>query len=126
LRIPLFSGFLNTYNIRLAQAQVEQAEAVRDRLYRQSALEVWQAYLDLNTAATGIDTSSSVLKSANQSTEVALARYRSGVGSLLDLLTAQADQASARVQWIQSQLDWYTGLARLSHARGALPLAPAP
>jgi hypothetical protein len=33
--------------------------------------------------------SSSVLRSANRSAEVALARYKSGVGSLLDLLTAQ-------------------------------------
>ena len=122
LRIPLFSGFANTYNVRLAEAQVDQAEAVRDRLYRQSALDVWQAYFDLNTAATGIDVSSSVLRSANRSAEVALARYKSGVGSLLDLLTAQADQAAARVQGIQSQLDWYTGLARLAHARGALSL----
>ncbi|MGH8624249.1 MAG: TolC family protein [Gammaproteobacteria bacterium] len=125
LRIPLFTGFRDTYNVRFAQAQAEQAEAIRDRLHRQSALEVWQAYFDLNTAATGIDTSSGVLKSAQQSAEVALARYKSGVGNLLDLLTAQSDQAAARVQWIQSQFDWYTSLARLAHARGALTPAPS-
>ncbi len=68
----------------------------------------------------GIDTSSGVLRSANQSSKVALARYRSGVGSLLDLLTAQSDEANAQVQWIQSQFDWYSALARLTHARGAL------
>ena len=120
LRIPLFTGFRDTYSVRLAEAQTEQAEAARDRLNRQSSLEVWQAYYDLNTAMTGIDTSSGVLRSANQSSEVALARYRSGVGSLLDLLTAQSDEANAQVQWIQSQFDWYTALARLTHARGAL------
>ena len=120
LRIPLFTGFRDTYSVRLAEAQTEQAEAARDRLHRQSSLEVWQAYYDLNTAMTGIDTSSGVLRSANQSSEVALARYRSGVGSLLDLLTAQSDEANAQVQWIQSQFDWYTALARLTHARCAL------
>ncbi|MDQ3774417.1 MAG: TolC family protein [Pseudomonadota bacterium] len=120
LRIPLFTGFRDTYSVRLAEAQTEQAEAARDRLHRQSSLEVWQAYYDLNTAMTGIDTSSGVLRSATQSSEVALARYRSGVGSLLDLLTAQSDEATAQVQWIQSQFDWYTALARLTHARGAL------
>jgi len=125
LRIPLFTGFRDTYNVRFAQAQAEQAEAARDRLHRQSGLEVWQAYYDVNTAATGIDASSGVLKSAKQSAEVALARYKSGVGSLLDLLTAQADQAAARVQLIQSQFDWYTSLARLAHARGALTPAPS-
>ena len=120
LRIPLFTGFRDTYSVRLAEAETEQAEAARDGLHRQSSLEVWQAYYDLNTAMTGIDTSSGVLRSANQSSEVALARYRSGVGSLLDLLTAQSDEANAQVQWIQSQFDWYTALARLTHARGAL------
>lgn len=124
LRIPLFSGFNHTYSVRQAQALAERAAAARDRLFRQTELEVWQAYFDLNAAASAVDTSISVLKSADQSAEVALGRYRSGVGSLLDLLTAQADQANARVQTIQAQLDWYTGLARLAHARGALPLTP--
>lgn len=125
LRIPLFTGFRDTYNARLAEAQTEQAEGARDRLHRQSSLEVWQAYYDLNTAKTGIDTSSGVLRSASQSSEVALARYRSGVGTLLDLLTAQSDEANAQVQWIQSQFDWYTALARLTHARGALLPPPS-
>lgn len=125
VRIPLFTGFRDTYSVRLAEAQTEQAEAARDRLHRQSSLEVWQAYYDLNTAMSGIDTSSGVLRSASQSSEVALARYRSGVGTLLDLLTAQSDEANAQVQWIQSQFDWYTALARLTHARGALLPSPS-
>lgn len=120
LRIPLFHGFRDRYDVRLAEAEAEQAAAARDQLSLQSALEVWQAYYDLDTAKTGINTSAGVLKSANLSSEVALARYRSGVGNLLDLLTAQADEAQAQVQWIQSQFDWYTALARLAHARGAL------
>ena len=126
LRIPLFSGLSHTYSVRRAQALAEQAVATRDRLFRQTELEVWQAYFDLNTAASAVDTSVSVLKSANQSAEVALGRYKAGVGSLLDLLTAQADQSNARVQFIQAQLDWYTGVTRLGYARGALPLTPNP
>ncbi|MGH8729208.1 MAG: TolC family protein, partial [Burkholderiales bacterium] len=60
----------------------------------------------------------------DQSAEVALGRYKAGVGTLLDLLTAQSDLATARVQFIQSQLDWYTGLARLAYSRGALSVDP--
>ena len=120
LRIPLFTGFNRTYAVRQAEAIADQAEASRDRLFRQTELDVWQAYFDLNTAASAIGTSEGVLRTADQSAEVALARYKAGVGTLLDLLTAQSDQATARVQLIQSQLDWYTGLARLGHARGAL------
>lgn len=122
LRIPIFTGFNRTYAVRQAEAIADQAEASRDRLFRQTELGVWQAYFDLNTAASTVETSEAVVKSADNSAEVALARYKSGVGTLLDLLTAQSDQATARVQLIQSQLDWYTGLTRLGHARGALPL----
>jgi hypothetical protein len=89
------------------------------RLYRQSVLDVWQAYFDLNTAATGIDVSSSVLRSANRLAEGALARYKSGVGSLLDLLTAQADRqprgcrgSSPSSTGTRGSPDWRTRAAR--------------
>jgi outer membrane protein len=124
LRIPIFTGFNRTYAVRQAEALADQAAASRDRLFRQTELDVWQAYYDLNTAAASVDTSAGVVKSADQSAEVALGRYKAGVGTLLDLLTAQSDLATARVQSIQSQLDWYTGVARLAYSRGALSVDP--
>ena len=59
------------------------------------------------------------MQGATQSASVAAARYQLGVGTLLDLLTAQADETNALVQQIQSHLDWYTALARLNFALGA-------
>jgi outer membrane protein TolC len=38
---------------------------------------------------------------------------------LLDLITAQVDESNARVQRIQSFLDWFTAVARLNYAIGA-------
>ncbi|MBI3936647.1 MAG: TolC family protein [Betaproteobacteria bacterium] len=119
LRIPLFTGFRDTYNVRRAQAQAELAESVRDQLYGQAETDVWQAYFDVQTATTGIASSESLVRSATQSAAAAVARYRAGVGSLLDMITAQVDETNARVQAIQSQLDWYTALARLGFALGA-------
>ena len=58
------------------------------------------------------------LKAATQTAEATLARYRAGFGSLLDLITAQVDESNARVQRIQSYLDWYTALARLNFSTG--------
>ena len=118
LRIPLFSGFRDTYSIRQAQAQAEQAEAARDSLYRQTELDVWRAYYDLRTAATGIASTEAQVKSAEQTAQATLARYQAGFGSILDLITAQQDESNARVQRIQSYLDWFTGLARLNFSVG--------
>lgn len=118
VRIPLFTGFRDTYSRRQAEAQAAQAEAARDSLYRQTELEVWQAYYDLRTAATGITSTEAQVKSAEQTAQATLARYKAGFGSILDLITAQQDESSARVQRIQSYLSWFTALARLNFAVG--------
>jgi outer membrane protein TolC len=119
VRIPLFDGWRDDYAVRRAEAQVKQAEAARDLLYTQTELDVWQAYYDLQTAASGIAATKTLVQGATQSASVAAARYQLGVGTLLDLLTAQADETNALVQQIQSHLDWYTALARLNFALGA-------
>lgn len=119
LRIPLFSGFRDTYTVRQAEAQAAQAEAARDVLYRQTQLDVWQSYYDLQTAASGTTSTEAQVKSAEQTAQATLARYQSGFGSILDLITAQQDESNARVQRIQSYLDWFTALARLNFSLGA-------
>lgn len=118
LRIPLFTGFRDTYSVRQAEAQAAQAEAARDSLYRQTELDVWQSYYDLQTAAGGTTSAEAQVKSAEQTAQATLARYQAGFGSILDLITAQQDESNARVQRIQSYLDWYTALARLNYSIG--------
>jgi len=119
LRIPIFTGYRDTYNVARAEAIADQAESARDQLYKQAELDVWQAYFDLQTAATNVNSSGSLVKSATQSAAAAVARYKGGVGSLLDMITAQSDETQSRVVLIQSHLDWYTALARLNFALGA-------
>ena len=72
----------------------------------------------MQTAASGIGTTESQVKSAEQTAQATLARYQAGFGSILDLITAQQDESNARVQRIQSYLDWYTALARLQFSTG--------
>ena len=119
VRIPIFSGFKDTYNQRQAEVQTQQAEATRDALYRQTQLEVWQAYYDLQTVMGSIGSTEALVKSAEQTAQATLARYQGGFGTILDLITAQQDETSARTQRIQSFLDWYTVLARLNLSVGA-------
>ena len=118
LRMPLFDGFREKYSSRQAQALAEQADASRDVLYRQTELDVWQAYYDVQTAATATGSTEAQVKSAEQTAQATFARYQAGFGSILDLLTAQLDESNARVQRIQSYLDWYTALARLNFSAG--------
>lgn len=126
VRIPIFTGFRNTYSARQAQLQAETAEANRDVLIKQAEVEVWQGYYDLRTAASSISSTEAQVRSAEQTAQATLARYRSGFGSILDLITAQQDESNARVQQIQSYLDWFTTLARLQVAVGASDLLKVP
>ncbi len=125
LRIPIFTGFRDTYSTRQAQFQAEAAAANRDVLFRQAEVEVWQGFYDLNTATSSISSTQAQVRSSEQTSQATLARYQSGFGSILDLITAQQDESNARVQQIQSYLDWFTTLARLQVAVGASDLLKA-
>lgn len=124
LSIPLFTGFSSQAANRQAQAAVDVSQATTTQLQQQVELEVWQAYQNLHTAAATIKTSEAQLKSAEQAETVTSARYQGGLDTILDLLTAQATLASARVQQIQARLNWSTALAALGHAVGGLTAPP--
>ena len=120
LNVPLFAGFDTTYRVRSAAAQAEVRAAQRDRIKNQVALDVWRAYQSLTTATQSLKTTADLVASAEQSAKVALGRYKAGVGTVLDLLSAQSALAGARLQRIQAQLDWNVYRATLAQAIGAL------
>jgi outer membrane protein len=120
LNFPLFSGFANQASNRKAQAAVDVAEATTLQLIQQVQLEVWQAYQNMNTAVSTLDTARVQLKNAQQAEDVANARYKNGLDSILDVLSAQATLANARVQEVQARLNWFAALAAMGHAVGGL------
>ena len=86
-------------------------------------LEVWTSYYNLKTAEQRVRTSEDLLQSATESYQVALGRYRAGVGSILDLLSAQSALEGARAQRVQAKSDWFVSLAQLAHDTGTLNLS---
>jgi outer membrane protein TolC len=67
-----------------------------------------------------VRTSEDLLKSATESYQVALGRYKAGVGSILDLLSAQSALEGARAQRVQANSDWFVSLAALARDTGTL------
>ncbi len=119
--IPLFTGFANTYNIRQAVEDAGVAQAQADALDQEVILEVWQSYYSFKTATQLVKTSRDLLASAEESERVALGRYKEGVGTIIDALTAQAALASARAEEIVARSSWYVALAQLAHDTGTIP-----
>jgi outer membrane protein len=120
LRIPLFTGFDVAYRTQQAKEDAEVASATSERVEDQVILDVWSSYYALRTATQRVKTTRDLLASASQSAEVADGRYKSGVGSILDLLTTQASLAEARAEEVQSRSLWFLAMAQLAHATGAL------
>jgi outer membrane protein len=120
LRFPFFTGFRNVFDVRAARLQADLAqEDVRD-LTQQIGLQVWSSYYAVQTAKQRITTSRDLLASAQESANVAAARYREGVGTIIDVLTAQSALENARAQEVQSRADYLLALAELAHATGKL------
>ncbi|HEX6433203.1 MAG TPA: TolC family protein [Gemmatimonadales bacterium] len=120
LRIPIFAGFSRLYDQREAVALADAAQARASALGQQVVFQVFSSYHSLQTAARRVATAKDLMASAEQSNEVALARYRAGVGSVLDLLSAQSALADARSQQVLARLQWNTSLAQLAHDAGVL------
>ena len=124
LRIPLFTGWKTTYDTLKAREDAEVARTQVETLTDQVILQVWTSYYNLKTAAQQVKTARDLFASAQQSEEVAFGRYKAGVGSILDLLTAQTAFANARALEVQARASWFLAMAQLAHDTGAL--APAP
>jgi outer membrane protein TolC len=94
--------------------------ALADQTRQQVVTQVFVSYYALQTAEQRVATADDLLASAQQSVQVAAGRYREGVGSIIDLLTAQTALANARAQQVQSRWQWYTSLAQLARDAGVL------
>jgi TolC family type I secretion outer membrane protein len=126
LRVPLFTGFRNTYDIRAAQIETELAAENARGLEQQIDLQVWTSYYALQTANQRLATSRDLLKDASESVDVAMGRYRAGIGNILDLLTAESALENARAEEVQARTDWFLSVAQLAHDTGTLTRAAAP
>jgi outer membrane protein len=125
LDIPIFSGFLRDYQLAEAQAEAEAARAQMAKLEQDVTFQVWTSYYGLKTAEQQINTSKDLLESAQQSYDVALGRYKEGVGSILDLLAAQSALENGRAQSIQARTEWFLALVQFAHDTGTLSV-PGP
>jgi outer membrane protein TolC len=116
------------YGVRQAQAALDISEANVEQARLEVSLGVWNAYYALESASQQLAATATLTRSADDNQRVALGRYQSGVGTILDVLTAQSAAASARLLRISAELAWQTGRAQLALALGRLtgaePLTP--
>jgi outer membrane protein len=121
--IPIFTGFNVGYGVRQAQAELQIREANLEQIRLNVSLDVWNAYYALVSANQQLIETAKLTQAAASNQDVALGRYQSGVGTILDLLTAQTANANARQFRIEAELGWQVARAQLALALGRLSSA---
>ena len=122
LSLPLFDGGRLKAQARAAERDAERLQAEVEGQLGRVALDVTEAYYDVRHAQAQREGVTLQFASASESARAAEARYIAGIGSLLELLTAQADMARARQGSAQADVDWLAAFSRLNHALGRLPV----
>jgi outer membrane protein len=121
--VPVFTGFSVGYSVRQAQAALESREVNADQIRLSVSHDVWNGYYALDSANHALAATATLIKTAQTNEEVALGRYKAGVGTILDLLTAQTAAATARQARITAELNWQVARAQLVLALGRLSSA---
>jgi outer membrane protein len=123
INVPIFSGFSVTYGVRQAQAALQVSEANLKQVELTVTQDVWNGYYNLESANEQLVASADLLKTAAQNEQVSVGRYQAGVGSIVDVLTAQSALASAQQVRIQAELGWFVARSQLAFALGRLSTA---
>lgn len=125
LNFPIFSGFSTLNNLKQARAKKTEAEAE----LRQNQLEVIQdivtSHTSVKSAFDTLQISDNLLATSEKQYEVILSRYKAGVATILELVSAQSTLADARASQVSSTNQWLNSLVTLSYAAGTLE-PPAP
>jgi outer membrane protein len=117
LRWELFNG---ARRHELAASFAEQAAALEEERRTRDAVtgQVWDAYIDYETAVEQQRSAQSFLSAATTSYDSSLDAYKYGVRSLVDVVQAERQLAEARLVAVRSQAQWMRSAVALSYATG--------
>lgn len=122
LRVPLFTGFKNSYQIAEARANTRSAQASLNEETQKIESTVFQDYQTIVGARSAAQAAQLAVRSAQASLQAIRAQYRVGLSTMLNLLTAEATLTTAEQTEIQDITTSYTQLANLADALGYIGL----
>jgi len=121
MNIPIFNGFLYSAQAKeakyRAQAASEKARDLRDRIVR----DVHTAWLQSNTDYQRVGVTAELVKEANMGLQLAQARYKLGLSSIVELSQAELQQTSAQIDNTEAQYRYRLSLATLAYQTGTAP-----
>jgi len=120
VNIPIFNGHL--FAALRAQAQAEtrvQQQYLRD-LTDNITRDVRTAWLDAQSAYEDLSVTEQLLEEAQKALDLAQARYKLGLSSIVELTQAQLSETSAEISEASAKYDYQTQMSLLDYQIGAL------
>jgi len=120
INIPIFNGHL--FSARRAeaefkaQAETQNLKGLEERVIR----DLRVAWLSAKTASDRLDLTRQLLDQANLALDLAQARYKLGLGSIVELSQAQLNETRAQIENASAKYDFQIQLAALNYEAGTL------
>ena len=121
--VPLFNKTEQQARELQVMAQISSREAAINAAEREIELELWRATQQAGGESENVRASRMLLSNAETAYNIALGRFKSGVGSMLEMLSAQTALASATAASTQAEITSLAARVRLSLAAGRMQLA---
>ena len=118
--VPLFNKTEQQARELQVLAQISTREAAITAAEREIELELWRATQQASGESENVRASRQLLGNAETSYNISLGRFKSGVGSMLEMLSAQTALASATSSSTQAEITSLAALIRLSLAAGRI------
>jgi outer membrane protein len=118
VNFSLFSGYLTTYQVEEAGANLNTLKADEEALRQNILLDVQSSYLNLQEAGERVPTAEITKKQAQENLDLANGRYSAGVGSPLEVTDAEVAFSNAKTSYIRALYDYKVAQASLERAMG--------
>jgi len=121
LEVPIFNGFRYSAEANEADERTKAAQENLRDLRNSVARDVRDAWLQCNTSYQKIAVTEQMVKAANMGLNLAQARYKLGLSSIVELSQSQMEQTQASIENVNAQFEYELSLAALNYQLGNVP-----
>ena len=118
LGIPLYDGGVTRAKVTEAQSDLRSQLITRDQLRQNVAVEILQALFNISDAQSRAASATVGATQAQEALRLANVRYQNGIGTILDVVNAEAQLSQSQTNSLNAQYDYETALAQLTRAIG--------
>lgn len=118
--VPIFSNFQISSNVQRSKIMLWNTEYVSEQLRRTISTEIMRAMNNLEMAEKNVEISGNKLQSAREDQRTAQERYNLGAGTLLDLITANANLTLAEADVVNATFNYLTAQKQMDYQLGRI------